>query len=256
MIPIKYLGRAKVEAIEHRSHAKTITPLRAAFTVRELDLEKRRGISFQEACGIVAKAVKLRSGDDGVTIDVLHDDPKEAQIIATSIAVGLDSPQREKEMAAKGIAMAPYSDAELQDIYSLQTLENMLQEEAVRAGYVDFLAAIDQASRGDERATALVSGEDFSRRWTMFRDLAPKIGYYNPPGEPLRAPNRHIWVADIALTPASPKTQLWMRGAQLLGLALAGLLIFVQDRRNSPYLRPAPPAPRPKLPEGEYDDPW
>jgi hypothetical protein len=248
--PKIYEGIATIESPDHAGHADRITRVRAQMVARDLDLENRWDIPFDEAVAFLLDAVRLKSSPQGVVVQVRYFDERDARAIAEVVAKGLDNPPRETAMAAKGIQVKPYTKQQAAALDDVVHLDWLLRQEAVNAGYASSFNLVELAAGGDTKAAAIRDSEDFSRRWQMFKDLSPKIGYLNPPGEPFRGP---------------PIIPLWINGGRAGGLILAGLALLALNRWKPSFLRPYPAKPpkpprripiRPASSRVTNDDPW
>lgn len=253
-----YRATAFIRSPEHAGHAAKITDLRARIIVRELDLANRWNTSFEDAVAQVLQAVELKDADKGVEIDVVFRSVHEARAIARWLALYLDTPAHEREMAAKGIVVDDtFASAEVGDYGDVATLEDMLHQQAAEAGFDSFTDVIEKAAQGDEKASTLMKSEDFSRRLVKLQEISVRAGLHNPPGEAWHAPNSQARLG--AVTEASAPIKRWLAGCSWGGCALAGLLILALKGRPSSFLRPVPrpqpppPAPRPPI---ENDSPW
>ena len=260
--PKIYEATATLESPDHVGHPERITRLRARMVARELLLDRRWDCTFDHAVSVVEQSVRLKPSTPGVLVEVRHTDGRDATRIARQVAMDLDTPRRESEMAAKGLQVAPYTSPQAAIARDVTRLKGLLQEDAVKAGYSGIFHLVDMASTGDVKAAAIMNREDFSRRWTMMKDLAPKVGYFNPPGEPLRGPNSSVKVGPTPLEPVSPVPELWINGGRGIASLFAGVLFLAFNRWTPSVLRPHPakpprtPKPRTPSPPAVNTDPW
>ena len=255
--PAEYLTSAFVSSPAHAGHAERLTPLRTEMTSRILDLENRWNTTFQQAAANVARTVSLKPSGDGVEIVVITPDPKDSQMIAETVAAYLDTPEREKEMAVKTPHVQPYSEAEIAELGDLLRLEEFLDEQAAKESFENYFAVLKEADAGNHKAVELKQDEDFSRRWNAVEKMSKEIGYYNPPGEPFRAPNVALRSTGLSLAPLNSVDAL-MNRSRLAGLAAAGLVLAALFRWKSGFLHPSPPRPpaKPRKRVVNEDDPW
>lgn len=263
--PKIYEATATLESPDHVGHPDRITRLRAQMVARELLLDRRWNCTFDHAVSVVEQAVRLKPSALGVLVAVRHTDGRDATRIARQVAMDLDTPRRESEMAAKGLQVAPFTSQEATIARDVMRLKGLLQEDALKAGYPGFFHLVERASTGDAEAAAIMNREDFSRRWTMMKDLAPKIGYFNPPGEPIRGPNDFAKVGQHPLEPVSPVPELWINSGRGIASLFAGVLFLGLNRWKPSVLRPhraKPPQPQnpltppPPPPPAVNTDPW
>ncbi len=259
-MPKIYAALARIEGTEHSGHAKEITRLRAEMALRTGTFEKRWAPSFDAAAEKIQKAVRLKPDKDGVTIEVRSTDPADARHVARELALYLDTPVREKEMAAKGLHVGPQSREDSSKGADIINLQDLLEEQAVAAGFKGTWGQLLLGPGEDPVLTGLAKDEDFARRFAMVKQLIVEAGCYAPPGETLRPPNEHAKLGDFPTMPVSPNVVLWMNGFRLLGLLLAGLLILALLRWKPAMLRPERRVPAPALPQQrvavENKDPW
>lgn len=260
--PKLYEATATIESPDHAGHPERITRLRAQMVARDLDLEARLDITFDQAVALVEEAVRLEPSALGVLVKVRYTDSKDARLIAEEVASGLDTPQREASMAARGVQVAPFKPHEVSAAADIGQLAWLLHEEARKAGYSSCYQIAALAAEGDAKAAAVMNGEDFSRRFQMMRSLSPKIGYFDPPGEPFKGPNLFVKVGETPYEPVSPVPELWINSGRAIASLLAGVLFLALNRWKPSVLRPYPAKP-PRIPKPRAPaaptvnkDPW
>jgi hypothetical protein len=211
---------------------------------------------------IVEEAVRLKPSALGVKVSVRYIDNKDALLIAEQVALGLDTPQLEAAMAARGLQAAPFTGHETSAAADIGQLAWLLREEAVKAGYTSCYQVASLAADGDAKASEIMRREDFSRRFQMMKDLSSKIGYYDPPGEPFTGQNLFVKVGERPGEPVSPVPSLWINGGRAVALLSAGLLFLALNRWKPSLLRPHPAKPprppkrRVPAPPPVNKDPW
>ncbi|WP_367874632.1 hypothetical protein [Luteolibacter sp. Populi] len=236
-LPRVYTMRAWLKEPGSSGYDRKITRLRAAMTVRQNDLDHRWNISFEDAIETIVKGTTLRDTDRGLEVEVRLLDPLDARVIARTIAFGIDTPRREREMASKSGHLAPFTDAETRTMADIAKLEYLIGDQAREAGFSDGVGRILRAPDDDPKMAALAANEDFSRRLATLKNLSRQIGYYDPPGEPFRGPNPHIELQDLstATVGRTPDVSLWIRSGQVCG-ALISLLVIAVLRLWKPGL--------------------
>lgn len=260
--PKIYEATATLESPDHAGHPERITRLRAQMVTRDLLLDNRWDCTFDHAVSVVEKSVRLKPSAAGVLVKVRLTDGRDATLIARQIVMDLDTPRREGEMAAKGIQVAPFTAQQAAIAEDIGQLEWLLQEDSVKAGYPSCFHLVEVASTGDSKAAAIMNSEEFSRRWTMMKDLSPKVGYFNPPGEPFKTPNVFAKVGQQPTEPIAPVAALWINAGRAAVVGFAGLLVLALHRWKPSVLRPhpakppQPPKPRAPSPPAVNTDPW
>lgn len=259
-MPKIYAVQARIEGAEHSGHGPEITHLRAELVTRDYDFENKWATSFEGAADKIQKSVHLTPDKDGVTIEVRTIDPRDARDIARGIALSLDTPVREKEMAAKELRVDRGQEEEGARRSDIVNLQELLEDQAVTAGFQGTWGELLLGPGDDAVLIELAKNEDFARRLTMIKQLIVETGYYAPPGEPIHPPNEHVTVGELPQVPVSPNVVRWMLGFRSLGILLAGLLILALMRWKPATLRPEPRAPLPAQPKermvGGNNDPW
>jgi len=260
--PKIYEATSTLDSPDHVGHPERITRLRAQMVARDIDLEARLDTTFDRAVTLVEDSVRLETSPTGVIVKVRHTDSRDALMIAKQVALGLDTPQQEAAMAAKGIQVAPLKAHEIPTAADIEQLAWLLYEDAAEAGYQSCFDIAKLAAEGDATAIAVMNGEDFSRRFQMMKDLSPKIGYFNPPGEPFKGPNLFAKFGQTPLDPVSPVPELWINGGRGIASLCAGVLFLALNRWKPSVLRPYPakpprtPKPRTPSPPPVNADPW
>jgi len=258
-----YQGWALIENPGYASHPAHLTKLRAEMVTRDLDLENRWATTFEAAAAIVSSSVELMRAPEGLLVSATVDDPKDAQLIARSVANTLAAPDTEAFLAAKWNGIADVGEAEAKDIATIYQLEDLLNDQAVNAGFTGYTAVLREAAKGEGKAAALAGDEDFARRRSMLESLSRKIGFPQPPGEPILTPHHIIRVGSISTMPKSNPGQLTLQIGRIGGMAVGGLLVLALLRWKPGFMRPEPrieparstPPPQPGPPRIN-DDPW
>lgn len=259
LMPKIYLSRARVEGMEHSGHAREITRLRAEMVVRNQDFDHMYREPFEKMAEKVRKAVRLKPDASGVTIEARDMDPRECQLIVNELALSLDTPAVEQEMAAKNIRIASKQEGHWSKELDIENLRELLEEQAREAGFTGGWGKLLLGPEEDPVLTGLAKNEDFARRLATIKQLIVEQGYYGPPGEPIHPPNERITLGKLPQVPDSPDVERLMNSARLVGTLLAGLYILALLRWKPATLRPEPRPPLPKRERQspvENDDPW
>jgi hypothetical protein len=258
--PSSYQGWARIRHPDHAAHPPVISPLRADLVTRELDLENRWATPFDQAAATVSSATALKPEPLGVVIVVTLPDPKDAQRVARAIAEQLGTPAHEAALASQWPRLGTLGEAGRNDLATLSQLESLLTDQARAAGFPGHGAVLKQAAAGDAKAAELARQEDFSRRWTMVRGLAAKIGFPDPEGSALARAAATIEIGPIAHMPSGQAGKTVLEAGRFGGLAVGGLIVLALMRWKPDFMRPVrtgperPPSARPVAPEP--DDPW